>query len=73
MEKWSVDRIEGDLAVLMNDEKRTQNVPLSKFPGKISAGDIVFEQSDGSFQVDAAVTAEKKKNMFDLQKKIFSD
>lgn len=73
MAYWSVDRIEDNLAVLINTEKETRNVPLTRFTGKIAAGEVVIQQEDGTFSKDSAKTAEKKRELFDLQKKIFSD
>lgn len=73
MEQWSVDRIEGDMVVLETDKKTNICVRLSDFAENIREGDIVYRRSDGRYAVDAGKTAERKKSLFDLQKKIFGD
>lgn len=73
MELWSVDRIEGDIAVLINTEKKIMNIPVSLFLQPVVSGDIVIQDSFGNFFVDSEKTVEKKRKLFELQKKIFSD
>lgn len=73
MEAWSVDRIEENTAVLIDSDKKVLNVPLSLFLEPIAEGDVVIRQESGKFSVDSEKTAEKKRALFDLQKKIFSD
>lgn len=73
MEIWSVDRIEGTTAVLINSEKKILDVDVTLFSEPIAEGDVVVRQESGAFSVDREKTAEKKRELFDLQKKIFSD
>lgn len=73
MEIWSVDRVEDDTVVLINPEKKIINVPYTLFSEPVASGDIVIRQASGKFLMDSEKTAEKKRKLFDLQKKIFSD
>lgn len=73
MEFWSIDRIEEDTVVLVDANKEITNVSRAYFTEPVAEGDIVFRDADGIFHADAAQTAEKKRELFDLQKKIFSD
>ena len=73
MEIWSVDRIEGNTVILINSEKRILDVPISFFSEPIAEGNVVIRQAPEKFSVDFEKTAEKKRKLFDLQKKIFSD
>lgn len=73
MEIWSVDRIEGNTVILINSEKKILDVAITLFSEPIAEGDVVIQQEYGAFSVDHEKTTEKKRKLFDLQKKIFSD
>lgn len=73
METWSVDRIEGNTVILINSEKKILDVPISFFSEPIGEGNVVIRQAPERFSVDFEKTVEKKRELFDLQKKIFSD
>lgn len=73
MQIWSVDRIEEDTVVLINGEKKITTASVKLFSEKIASGDIVVQDAEGNFLVDFEKTAEKKRELFNLQKKIFSD
>lgn len=73
MQIWSVDRIEEDTVVLINEEKKITTASVKLFSEKIVSGDIVVQDAEGHFLVDFEKTAEKKRELFNLQKKIFSD
>lgn len=73
MEIWSVDRIEEDTVVLINAEKKVIDASIALFPKSIASGDIVVQQANGEFLVDFEKTAERKRSLFNLQKKIFGD
>lgn len=71
MQTWRVDRIEGDLVVLENDDKTHTNVPVCAFDGGVREGDVVYRLPDGKYAVAADATAERKKALSQLQKSIF--
>ncbi|MDD6728496.1 MAG: DUF3006 domain-containing protein [Eubacteriales bacterium] len=63
--KWIVDRIEGDFAVVELENKQTADIPLKSLPEKIKEGDVV------SISIDENETADRKKNIDSLAKKLF--
>lgn len=73
MEIWSIDRIEEDVVVLADTQKHIVNMARAYFAEPIAEGDIVVRNEFGIFHTDAEKTAEKKRALFELQKKIFSD
>lgn len=73
MEVYIVDRIENAIAVLEAADKTFIRVPLSRFASNVREGDVVVVGKDGSFQPDAEKTAARRKQLFQLQKNIFSD
>lgn len=73
MEIWSVDRIEGNTVILISSEKKILDVAVTLFSEAIAEGDVVIQKESGAFSVDHEKTTEKKRKLFDLQKKIFSD
>lgn len=73
MQQWRVDRIEENLVVLENADKSHADVPISDFVGDVREGDVVYRLSDGKYCVSPEATADRKKTLFELQKKIFSE
>ncbi len=73
MEHWIVDRIEETTVVLETEKKTHLHVSLSEFVEQVREGDIVYRRTDGEYVVDTDKTAERKKSLFNLQKKIFGD
>lgn len=71
MQMWRVDRLESDLVVLENDDKTHTDVPIGAFVGSVREGDVVYRLPDGRYRVAEDATAERKKVLSDLQKKIF--
>lgn len=51
----TVDRIEGEWAVLCFEDESTRAVPLSDLPAAVRAGDVVVAAEQG-WQVDTAAT-----------------
>ncbi|MCL2615886.1 MAG: DUF3006 domain-containing protein [Dehalococcoidia bacterium] len=54
-----VDRIEGDIVVCEIDGVMTE-VPLSKMSGRVREGDMLTDNGNGLFTVDAAGTAQRR-------------
>lgn len=73
MEQWIVDRIEESTVILETDKKTHLCVSLSEFAESMREGDVVYRRPDGKYSVDADKTAERKKALLALQKKIFGD
>lgn len=56
MNEYSVDRIEGNTAVLINGGL-TVNIPLSSLPENVSEGDILRLNRNGEYELDTERTA----------------
>lgn len=69
MQKFSVDRIEGDFAICDGNGERI-SVPVSKLPGGTKEGDIIG-MTDDVFVALPDETAARKKSLYDLQKSLF--
>lgn len=72
MSKLSVDRIEGDYAVLEDDDEGRFDILMSELPQGCKEGDII-DLTDGVFTVDAVETEKRRKRISDLSKKLFDN
>lgn len=66
---YSVDRIEGDAAVLVDDDGHSVPVPVSMLPASIRCGDVLRMQ-DGVYELDRAETDVRRSFALSLQDKI---
>ena len=57
MERWCIDRFEGDWAVLENEQAQHRTLPLSQLPAGLKEGDWLWENG-GVWQWDKDHTAE---------------
>lgn len=71
MEKFSVDRIEGDFYILESENKVYIDIPKNQVENA-KEGDIVFLSSDGIYRVDFEETEKLKKELYELQNSIFN-
>lgn len=69
--KYSVEKIENDIAVCENDDGETLKLKLSQLPPNVKEGDILI-QSDEGFTLDLDETQARRRKMAELQKNIFS-
>ncbi len=67
MERFIVDRIEGSIAVLEEDDGGFRDVPVSELPAGLRRGDCL-ELEAGSWRVDAARTKERLERLRALRK-----
>lgn len=56
---YSIDRFEGDVAVLIDEDGAPINVPRNELPSGISAGDMVRLQDNGYQRADDAAAARR--------------
>ena len=70
--KFSVDRIEGKTAVLIDEERNKITVSLSLLPDEIKPGSMLIESGE-RYIYDEAETKRRKKRLLDLQNSLFSD
>ena len=67
-EKWIVDRIEGNLAVVEDEAGQTFDVPADVLPADVKEGDVLGvargpEGSINSVRRDAEATLERRRKM----------
>jgi len=56
MKTYTIDRFEGDLAMLETDSRQIVEIPRSALPAGAKEGDVVREE-DGRFWIDKEETA----------------
>ena len=52
---WTIDRFEGEFAVLMDDNGVCRNVPRGRLPEQVRQGDVLTEKA-GGYQPDVRET-----------------
>lgn len=70
--KYSLDRIEGDFAVVIDDSEKMLRIPLASVPKEAKEGSVLV-RTDSGFSVDFAETERRKKRLFEMQNSLFSD
>lgn len=66
---YSVDRFEGDIAVLIDEDGGRLDVPRDDLPSGVAAGDMVRLQ-DGAFQPDDEAAAARRARVIALQNRL---
>lgn len=69
--KYSVDRIEESVVICEDENEEIVRFKLSALPEGIKEGDL-FSFTDGVAVILTDETASRKKELFDLQKSIFT-
>ena len=67
---FSVDRIEGQNAVLQNDKGETRIIALSLLPVGVKEGAVLFFE-DGTYHVDKKTETERKRRLHALMSRLF--
>lgn len=68
--KYSVDRIEENIALCEDDDGNTLKLPLNELPQNIREGDII-EKTENGFIIDADEKQLRRKKMAELQRNLF--
>lgn len=71
MEKYIIDRIEGRIAVLENEDGSMKDVEAALIEGCREGGVVIFE--NGVYKVDEQQTSERKKLISEKMKKLFGE
>lgn len=71
MEKYIIDRFEGEYAVLEKAKGGTTDIPKSELPD-VSEGDIVIFE-DGTYRVDEEETKKRKELIAEKMRKLFEN
>lgn len=69
MDLWSVDRIEGDVAVLINESGDSSVIALAALPEEVREG-MMLRLVDGVYTADRVVAEERKNAVLSLQEKL---
>ncbi|WP_312641583.1 DUF3006 domain-containing protein [Hydrogenoanaerobacterium sp.] len=69
----SIDRFEGDYAVCENSGGEMSDILISLLPQGVKEGDIIVLHSDGHFELDTEETERRRKEMIELQNKLFEE
>ena len=67
--KYSVDRIEGDIVVLVGDDDCSHPVSASNLPVDVCCGDVLILQ-DGAYVHDREETQSRRSYVQSLQEKL---
>ena len=69
MNLWSVDRIEGDVAVLIDENGNDTVAALADLPARLKEG-MMLRLADGVYSVDEKAAQERKNAVLSLQEKL---
>lgn len=73
MNRLTVDRIEENIAVCMDENEALVGIELSCLPFDIKEGNIICLFDDGSIVLDTDAEYERRKELFDLQESLFDE
>lgn len=71
MMKYSVERIEENVALCEDDLGKTVKLRLDEIPENICEGDIIVRTENG-YTIDSDETSVRRKKMAEMQKKLFN-
>ncbi|MDY5933977.1 MAG: DUF3006 domain-containing protein [Oscillospiraceae bacterium] len=71
MMKYSVERIEENVALCEDDLGKTVKLRLDELPENIHEGDIIVRTENG-YTIDTDETSLRRKKMAEMQKKLFN-
>ena len=71
MMKYSVERIEENVALCEDDLGKTVKLRLDELPENIREGDIIVCTENG-YTIDSDETSVRRKKMAEMQKKLFN-
>ena len=69
MNLWSVDRIEGDVAVLIDENGNDTVAALADLPARLKEG-MMLRLADGVYAFDEKAAQERKNAVLSLQEKL---
>jgi len=71
MERVSIDRFEGDLAVCEREDCTMIDIPRASLPKGVRAGNILVIFDDGKIKVDTEEELRRKEDLFKLFNNLF--
>ena len=69
--KYSVERIEENVALCEDDLGKTVKLRIDELPENIREGDIIVRTENG-YTIDSDETSVRRKKMAEMQKKLFN-
>ena len=69
---YTLDRFEGDLAILLDDNKTVTSVEKSLLGEKAALGAVYLKENDGYFIFCAEETAKRREKAINLHKNLFN-
>ncbi|MBR6634136.1 MAG: DUF3006 domain-containing protein [Clostridia bacterium] len=73
MKKLTVDRVEENIAVCMDENEILAQICVSDLPFAVREGSIITVNDDGSFRLDVSAENERREELFDLQESLFDE
>jgi hypothetical protein len=70
--KVTIDRFEGDFAVVEKPDRTMMNIMKCKLPAGAKEGDILSIDGD-TIKIEAAETSKRKKRVHDLMNELWED
>ena len=68
----TVDRIEENIAVLIDDDENKSDIPVSELPGGLKEGDILrFDEEDEKYVIDKERTEQVGASIEERFRKLF--
>lgn len=71
MMKYSVERIEENIALCEDDLGKTIKLSLDELPENIREGEIIVRTENG-YTIDSDETSARRKKMAEMQKRLFN-
>ena len=72
MERYIVDRVENNIAVLEKDDLSHIEIQVSEIGFEVKEGNVLLFEN-GKFVLDEACEAERRRKIFEKQKNIFKN
>ncbi len=71
--KLIVDRIEGNIAVCMDENEVLFELEISALPDGVREGSVLLQLENGCFEPDLKAEEERREMLFDLQNDLFDE
>lgn len=68
----SVDRLEGEFAICIDDNEKTRKINIKKLPKGVKEGDVLKVLKNG-YELDEKETKKRREEIFSLQEEIFGE
>ena len=68
----SVDRLEGEFAICIDDDEKTHKINIKKLPKEVKEGDVLKVLKNG-YELDEKETKKRREEIFSLQEEIFGE